>query len=260
MKPFQALVFLMFPAAAACQRLPPLDVFPDRLDGYVEQYQATLPSLACDEQITSQATNKKGRVTWEVKTQSILREIRTDNPYDPFVEKREFTIVNGHRAKATFRTSQMPYFVVGGLAELAGFKRWQQRECFDYSLTPEENGQTVRVEMSLKARLTNPSCAKIPVGFHRVVIAEPETGRILHAERTIAPGEAEMNSKAYFGGIDYAPQKLGDRIFWLPSRFYAHDSSNSSRMSATFTNYHRYTGELKVLPDGSFSGAGQTPR
>jgi hypothetical protein len=253
------LTFLIFPAAAACQRLPSLDVFLDRLDAYAKQYQATLPSFACDEQITSQALNRKGGVTWEVKSQSSLREIRTDISHDRFVEKREFKIVNGHRAKATFQTSQMPYFVEGGFADLVGFKIWQQRECFDYVLTSGENGQTIRLEMSVKARLSNSSCARIPEGFHRIVIAEPETGRILHVERTISEGEAEINSDAYFGGIDYAPQKLGDRIFWLPSRFYANDAHNSARMSATYSNYHRYTGELKILPNGLPSVAGQGP-
>lgn len=259
MKPLLALVLLISPAAAAYQRLPALDVFLDRLDQYAKQYQATLPSLECDEQITSQALNKKGRVTWDVETQSSLREIRSDNPDGQFLEKREFKIVNGHRAKATFRASQMPYFVEGGFADLAGFKGWQQRNCFDYSLTPGESRQTVRLEMSLKAAPTEPGCAKIPKGFHRIVIAEPDTGRILHAERTIAPGEAEMNSDAYFGAIDYAPQELGDRIFWLPSQFYAHDAGSSARMSATYSNYHRYTGELKILPDVSFPGSGQGP-
>lgn len=259
MKPVLALVFLILPTTAPCQRLPSVDAFLDRLDAYAKHYEETLPSLACDEQITSQALNKKGKVTWEVKTQSSLREIRTDNPYDPFVEKREFKIVNGHRAKVTFQPSQMPYFVVGGFAELAGFKGWQERDCFDYSLTPEQNGQTVRLEMSLKGRLPNPSCRKIPEGFRRIVIAEPDTGRILHVERTIAPGEAEMNSEAYFGGIDYAPQTLGDRTFWLPSRFYAHDAHSSARMSVSYSNYHRYTGELKIVPNGSPSGAEQSP-
>jgi hypothetical protein len=58
---------LIFPAAAGCQNLPSLDVLLGRLDAYAKQYQAALPSLSCDEQITSQALNKKGKVTSEVK-------------------------------------------------------------------------------------------------------------------------------------------------------------------------------------------------
>ena len=82
-----------------------------------------------------------------------------------------------------------------------------------------------------------------------IVIAEPETGRILHTERTIAPGDAELYDEPYFGGIDYAPQNFGDRTFWLPSRFYAHDADNRGRMFAVYSNCHRYTGELKILPN-----------
>lgn len=251
MKALFAVAVLIIPALAACQRPQSVDALLDRLDAYAKQYQATLPSLACDEQIISQELNKKGRVTWEVMAQASLREIRTNDPYSPFLEKRDFRTVNGRRPKATFRTSQLPYFVEGGFAGLVGFKRWEQRECFNYVVSPGENGQTVRLDMALKARISNASCAEIPVGFHRVVIADPETGRILHTERTIAPEEAERNSEAYFGGIDYAPQKLGDQVFWLPLKFYAHDAQNRASMFVTYSNYHRYTGELKVLPSGA---------
>jgi hypothetical protein len=260
MKPFFALAVLVIPAVAGCQNLPSLDVLLDRLDAYATQYQATLPSLSCDEKITSQALNKKGKVTWEVKIQSTLREVRTEDSYDPFTENREFKIVDGRRPKATFRTSQTPYFVEGGFAGLVGFKSWEQRDCFDYAVTSGDNGQTVRLEMALKARITDSSCARLPDGFHRIVIADPETGRILHTERTIAPEVAARNPGVYFGGIDYAPQKLGEQTFWLPERFYAHDAKNTGRMFATYSNCHRYAGELKILPGMSFPGADQEPR
>lgn len=252
MKPYFTLVVFIFPVVAGCQGLPSLDVLLDRLGAYAKQYQATLPSLSCNEQITSQALNKKGKVTWEVKIQSTLREVRTEDSYDPFIEKREFKSIDGRRPKATFQTSQMPYFVEGGFASLVGFKRWEQRECFDYVVTFGDGGHTVRLEMTLKTKSTNPSCARLPAGFHRIVIADPETGRILHTERTIAPEVAARNTEVYFGGIDYAPQKLGEQTFWLPSRFYAHDAKNTGRMFATYSNCHRYTGELKILPGMSF--------
>jgi hypothetical protein len=80
----------------------------------------TLPSLSCDEQIMSQALNNNGKVAWEMKIQSTLREVRTGDTYDPFVEKREFKSIDGRRPKATFQTSQMPYFAEGGFAGLVG--------------------------------------------------------------------------------------------------------------------------------------------
>lgn len=260
MKPFFTLVVFLFSIVAGCQNTPSLNVVLDRLDAYAKQYQATLPSLSCDEQITSQALNKKSKVTREVKIESTLREVRTEDPYDPFIEKREFKSIDGRRPKPTFRTSQMPYFVEGGFAGLAGFKRWEQRECFDAAVTSADGGHTVRMEMTLKTNSTNPSCATLPDGFHRIVIADPETGRIFHTERTIAPEVAARNTEVYFGGIDYAPEKLGEQTFWLPSRFYAHDAKGTARMFATYSNCHRYTGELKILPGVSLPGAGPEPR
>jgi hypothetical protein len=260
MKPFLALAVFIFAVVVGCQDVPPLDVLLDRLDAYAKQYQATLPSLSCDELITSQAANKRGKVTWEVKVQSTLREVRTEDPYQPFLEKREFKSVDGHRPKANFKTSHMPYFAEGGFASLVGFKSWEQRECFDYAVTSGDSGQTVRLEMTLKTNFSKPSCASLPDGFHRIVIADPETGRILHTERTIAPEVAERDTEVYFGGIDYAPQKLGEQTFWLPSRFYAHDSKDTGRMSATYLNCHRYTGELTILPGVSAPGESPRPR
>ena len=69
-----------------------------------------------------------------------------------------------------------------------------------------------------------------------------------------------MNSEAYFGGIDYAPQKLGDQVFWLPSHFYAHDPQNTARIIVSYSNYHRYTGELKILPGPTVPASGEGPR
>jgi hypothetical protein len=248
MKLFFTLAVFIFPVVARCQNLPSLDVLLDRLDAYAKQYQATLPSLTCDEQVTSQALNQKGKVTRQVKIQSTLREVRNGNSYDPFTEKREFKRIDGRRPKATFQTSQLPYFAEGGFAGLVGFKSWEQRECFDYGVAPEDGGHTFRLEMTLKAKFRDASCTKLPFGFHRIVIADTETGRILHTERTVAPEVAASNLTVYFGGIDYAPQKLGEQTFWLPSRFDAHDSEDTGRMVATYSNCHRYTGESKLLP------------
>jgi hypothetical protein len=248
---------LIFPAAAGCQNLPSLDVLLGRLDAYAKQYQAALPSLSCDEQITSQALNKKGKVTTEVKAQSTLREVRTENPYAPFHEERDFKSINGHRPG---RTSPMPYFVEGGFASLVGFKRWEQRECFDYVLTSGDSSQTVLLIMTLKRKFTTPSCARLPAGFHRIIIADPETGRIVHTERTIAPEAAAADVGVYFGAIDYQPQKIGEQEFWLPSHFYSHDATGTGRMSATYSNCHRYLGELKILPSVPSPLAGQGPR
>jgi hypothetical protein len=256
MKFFSLSAVLLFPAVAGCQSLPPLNVLLDRLEAYAKQYQATLPSLSCDEEITSQALNKKGKVTWEVKVQSTLREIRTDDPYDPFLEKREYKSINGRRSK---HKPDTPYFVEGGFASLVGYKRWEQRDCFDYLVAPGDGAETVRLEMTLKSKPSNAACAKLPAQLHRVVIADPATGRIFHSERTIAPELAVDQTEVYFGGIDYAPQELGEQTFWLPSRFYAHDPGNKERMLAVYSNCHRYTGELRVVPDISTPAAGSEP-
>ena len=68
---------------------------------------------------------------------------RIGNSFDPFAERREFKSIDGRRSKAMFQMSPMPYFAEGGFASLAGFKRWEQRECFDYVLSSGEETEAV---------------------------------------------------------------------------------------------------------------------
>ena len=133
MKPFFALAVVIFPAVAWCQQHPSLDVLLDRLDAYAKRYQATLPSLVCEEQITSQALNNKGKVTWEMKIQSTLREVRTEDTSDPFREEREYKRVNGRRARRVFQT---PYFVEGGFAGLVGSRAGSRGSALTTLLPP----------------------------------------------------------------------------------------------------------------------------
>jgi hypothetical protein len=41
---------------------------------------------------------------------------------------------------------------------------------------------------------------------------------------------------------------LGDDTFWLPVRFEASDLNKEGRMIATYSNFHRYIGVVKIVP------------
>lgn len=224
----------------------------DRLYAYSDQYSAALPSLSCDESIVSQEV-KNGKVKWEVRIESTLRELRKGAPAaddkfpdDPFNEHHDFHSVDGKPPKPKFR---IPYFVQGGFANGVGFSHPEHQACFDYTITAGEQPGTVRVERTARADSANPVCAKVTPGYHAVTIAEEATGRVLHSERTISEEEVRHGNQAYFASVDYAPRQFGDRTFLLPVKFVSQDLKGEHRMEATYSNCHRYAGDMKIMPD-----------
>lgn len=226
------------------QQLPPVEEFLDRLYDYSAQYTATLPSLSCNESIVSQQM-KNGKVKWQVRIEGAMREIRTENPADPFHEQHQFLTVNGRPAKKHFET---PYFIRGGFANLIEFRHPEMRQCLEHRISPSGDGKTIRIDTELKADAPQPACKAVWPGSHWMVIAD-ENGHVLHSERRISSEDAEIHDQAYFAAMDYAPQQFGDRTFWLPAKFYSQDADDQGRMYATYSNCHRYAGELRILPD-----------
>lgn len=242
-----ALILLLISCAAAGQQQPPPEGLLQRLQGYSTAYRERLPSLSCDELIVSQSL-KHGKVKKTVKIEATLREVRDGGGPDPFSEKVEFKTVNGHAVTGFFK---MPYYVQGGFANLIGFTQPELGGCFDYAVSPIGGSANQRLTITPKAHTALGRCATIPQGYRRIVVFDPASDRILHTER-IYPAEPNQEvSEPYFAAIDYAPQKLGDAVFWLPSVFTAHDEKDERRMTARYSNYHRYAGEMKVLPAGS---------
>lgn len=248
MKRFAALVLCFLPIPLYAQQAPPptLDVLLDRLYAYTAQYRATLPSLSCEESIVSQELDYNGKVSRQVRVEGTMREIRTDDPNDPFSEQHKFLKVNGKRVRKHF---SMPYFIQGGFANLIGFHHRELKECFDYQVSYADGGKTVQMEMDRKDEPQEAECrSRVFAGTRWRVIADVETGHILHSERQISAEAADLHKEAYFASLDYAPQQLGDRVFWLPVKFFAHSPEDDRRMYATYSDCHRYAGEMKILP------------
>ena len=69
MKALSALVLLAVSAAACSQTPPRVAALLDRLQAYAKDYREHLPSLSCDESLTSQLI-EKGKVKQEVKAEA----------------------------------------------------------------------------------------------------------------------------------------------------------------------------------------------
>jgi hypothetical protein len=257
MKRLAALLLGILPLAPA-QQPPAENVLIDRLYAYAGQYRATLPSFSCDESILSAETYYRKKGSRTVRVEGTMREIRKTPPdqYDPFTERHQFTKVNGKPVKGEI--GLLPYFIEGGFANLIGFHSSEQKDCFNYRITPLPDGGNFQLQIDRKDKLPD-ACKGILAGTHYVVVADAE-GHILHSERTIPPAIADRYDEAYFAAMDYAPQQLGERTFWLPAKFSSHDFIDIRRMEASYSNCHRYTGDIRILPGVAEAGRDAKPR
>jgi hypothetical protein len=226
----------------AQDEIPPVDHVLTQLFAYSRQYQASLPSLSCDESITSQVV-KDGKIKKEMKIESTLRELRSGTGVDPFTEQHEFRTVDGHPAKSHF---EIPFFVQGGFANALGFSKEEQKVCYDYRLSKGEDGKTWKLQMALRPNAVDGVCKAIPEGYRKSVVLDRATGRVILTEREISAAAAKSMKEIFYVSVEYGPRKIGEETLWLPIRMSAHDPANEGRLTVTYSNYHRYTGSMTL--------------
>lgn len=237
-------ILLACSSFAQAQQTLAIDEVLSRLIAYSKDYRTKLPSLECDESIVSQQV-KGDKVKWEVKVEAKLRQVRDPNHPDEFNDSYTFKSIDGHPPKARFK---LPYFVNGAFANGIGFAAGDQRECYDYTLLREEGGTILRLELTAKSASSAPACKDVFADYHKIVLVDADTGIVKHITRSMSPDAARKYREVIFASIDYAPQNLGDLTLWLPVRVESHNENGERRMSAIFSNYHRYTGESRMLP------------
>ena len=245
MKALLALLLLAVSAAACSQPSPRVAALLDHLQSYAKDYRERLPSLSCDESITSRVV-ENGKVKKEVRIEAVLREIRDNSEPDSFTDQYEFKLVNGQPPKSHFK---VPYFVSGAFSNSMGLVAPRDQDvCFDYQLAEENGGATLRLELAAKPQTSDPACNEILEGYRKSVMVDTATGVIRHITRSMSAAAARSHREVLSASIDYGPVTLGEQTFWLPVRVEAHHWDGHGQMTATYSDFHRYTGELKVLP------------
>jgi hypothetical protein len=243
MKTLASALLLALPLLLPAQQVSDKEQI-QKVIAYAQAYRQHLPSLECDETILSQNI-KNGKVKWEVKINAILRELRDENEAGGFRDEYLFKLVDGKPAKPHFRR---PYFVYNVFANSLGIGDAPRPTCFSYRFTTLDDGRTLQFNLDSKPDVHDPACKKIPDDYHKMMLIDTASGAVRHVERRISPQYADNNLEIPSIVIDYAPQKLGEEIFWLPVRFEASDLDKEGRMIATYSNFHRYIGVVKILP------------
>jgi hypothetical protein len=240
---------------ALAQQLPTAEQLLPRVADYARQYRARMPSLECDESIVSRRV--KGRkVKWEVRVEATLREVR-DAQQDDFTDHYTYKTVDGKPPQPHFK---VPYLVESAFVNAIGFSSGYLPACYDYRVSSDDGGAKLQLQLDAKQDLSDPSCKNTFEGFHKVVVVDAKSGIVERVERSMSARAAAQNHESFYAVIEYAPQQLGGETFWLPVRFESHDAKNEGRMVATYSNFHRFVGEMKILPGSEAPAPGPRPR
>jgi len=214
-----------------------------RVIAYAQAYREHVPSLECEETMLSQRV-KDGKVKRQVKIKATLREVRDKSEPGGFRDDYTFKSGDSRPAKPDSRT---PYFVYNVFANSLGIGDNPRPTCFDYRFATLDDGRTVQFNIDAKPGVRDPSCTKIPDDYHKMMLIDTASGAVRHIERRVSPEFADKNLEIPYVAIDYAPQRLGEETFWLPTRFEAIDLHQQGRMIATYSNCHRYTVVTKIV-------------
>ena len=239
--------------AASQSSAPPgqssLNLLLDQVGTHASAYRATIPSLTADESITSQATGL-GIFKQHAEARALFRVVRK-TPDGPLTESRQIVELNG-KAVAPNQEPHLPLTFQGAFGDaLEIFFAPALRPCFDFTLAPaagEEREQRIGFAMHPGTE-TNPACAHTPIGVSGFALVDPATKQIRHLERTVPEDFAAPRHLAGFVSIDYAATLVGDQGFWLPSRIVARMGDGKAQFTARYSNYHRFTGTVTLLPN-----------
>lgn len=222
--------------------IAPVDDLVERVAEYADRYRADLPSLECDESITSRRV-KGGKVKHEVRVEGVFRVTRTGPADEPFVEGHRFKWVDGKPAPPKF---SFPFFLSGAFANGVGFSR-ERMKCF---VTREEAAgkpdEAVLIRES-KPGPVQPGCEQMIAGAIDRIVVDRASGRIVHVEMTNPVAMAKKFKQPYFALIDYAPVTIGEREYWLPSRVATHDDKDEGRFEVRYSNFHRYGATFTIV-------------
>ena len=217
-----------------------------RVIAYTDAYRKHLPSLECDETMLSERV-KNGKVKREVKIKATLRELRDEKEPGGFRDEYTFNSIDGKKAKPDFDTGTLPYFVYKAFANGIGIGEGLLPACLSYRFATLDDGRTQQLNIDSKPNVRDPSCNKIPDDYHKMMLIDTASGAVRRVERRMSPEFADYNLEIPYIAIDYAPQKLGEETFWLPTRFEAVDVHQQGGMIAAYSNCHRYTVVSKIV-------------
>jgi hypothetical protein len=222
----------------------------DQLVANAERYRVTLPSLIADEAIVSEASFM-GLLPDKTSALGTFRVLRGE-PDQPLQESRQITTLNGKPVQPGAKV-RLAFTLFGGFGSFQEmFFTSAHRACFDFSLLePPAKDGTLRIAVVSRPSAQWPAgCPTTFQGVTGLVRVDPITHQLVHMERTVSSDAHIRGNLAPFASVDLAAAKIGDDTFWLPTVVVgrATRSGIHAQFIAHYSNYHRYTASITLLP------------
>ncbi len=240
------LLLLLATTSLPAQTPAPTNLI-DQLVANAESYRITLPSLTASESIQSDASYLFFKHHADAK--GTFRVTRA-SPEAQLVEARQLTEVDG-KPVTLDQHPTLPTTMFGG------FGRFQEmfftpahRPCYTFTELDKPGPQdTLQLAITQNPE-PEPACNGTPRGVTGLALVDLATHQLRHLERTIPDDVAIPAHLAPFASVDLAPAKVGDQTYWLPTTVTGIivNGKIHGKFVAHYSDYHRYTGTVKILP------------
>jgi hypothetical protein len=261
--PLFALLALAASLPGQPRKAPTLDDILRQLETNLDQYDASVPSLFCDEHVVSQVT--PGLRNQNTVTDSTFRLKRAGGADKTISldESREVKTVNGQPAKS--QNIAGPSILSGVFEGALAVVTASQQVCMNYTLERIKRNDPAAPYVVRFASVITPQnsrdCLLQEDGKGRAFI-DPATLQITRLElttphHTIIPGGpyASRITGQWFLAVDYAPITLGEKTFWMPTTIASRETSGAGTFHqivwsfrATYRNFHKLEVTSRILP------------
>ncbi|MEK6397166.1 MAG: hypothetical protein V4734_03700 [Terriglobus sp.] len=204
---------------------PSLQDVLQRLETNLNRYDSNLPSLFCDESITSKVVPSSPKEETAVTSIFRLKRTKNSDSTSSLVESRDVISINGQSAKD--RDPDLPVQLDGAFEGAFSVVSLSQASCFDYSMKQaDKRHPTTPYVIRFRSRpvFQDSSNCLLTEKSEGVVQIDPATFEITHMEIN-TPRHLIQSGNEYIAPatgkraitIDYTPVSFGRASFWLPS-------------------------------------------
>jgi hypothetical protein len=251
-----ALLFLAAASAAAQTTPPNVEDVLARARANVAASLATLPSVFCDEKITSSELHD-GKVRRAMTFDSVVTVRKTSSGEEKLTESREVRLVNG-KAPKEGKKYVLPITVNGGFGLLFNsFLSTAYDQCNTYRIVRGDDsaGNLLGLEVARKADSKRiAGCETLSETAVSRFWLDPVSYQIQRIETTARIQNGSHGFKTITGRNDFAAVQFGAKSWLLPASAHMNvtmepESSEGFAFEAHYSNCHKFEASSSIISD-----------